>query len=191
MGAGYVHKDSGARDYWVQEFAKKSLTISSISLGTILHKNASTINGKLIILKVLYTDKTYSFVPVIKEMCSVIGSNVIRVTFKGKTMRINLGESTPVYKRIGKPKAAAGSTTKSSAKIVWKKVTGATSYVVYRATSKDGTYKKVGTTTALSYTNKSLKAAKTYYYKVTAKGKVRELNSTSAYSNIVSVKTKK
>ena len=56
----------------------------------------------------------------------------------------------------------------SSVKITWYKVSGATKYQVYRATSKGGTYSRVAETNSLSYTNKSLKDGTTYYYKVRA-----------------------
>ncbi len=41
-----------------------------------------------------------------------------------------------------------------------------THYEVYRATSSDGTYKKLTTTKELSYTAKSLSSGKKYYFKV-------------------------
>ncbi len=56
----------------------------------------------------------------------------------------------------------------NSVTLKWDKVTGATGYYIYRATSKNGTYKKVGSTTKTSYTNSSLTTNKTYYYKVAA-----------------------
>ena len=53
-------------------------------------------------------------------------------------------------------------------KIIWKKVAGATGYEVYRANKKKGKYKKVKTlkAKATSFTNKKLKAKKTYYVRV-------------------------
>lgn len=48
----------------------------------------------------------------------------------------------------------------------WAKVSNVKSYVVYRSTSKNGTYKKIGTTTSGSYTDKTVKKNKTYYYKI-------------------------
>lgn len=72
-------------------------------------------------------------------------------------------------------------------KLSWKKVTGAKSYVVYRATTKKGTYKKVATTKNLYYVNKTAKKNKTYYYKVKAVCK-KTTNGNSAYSTVVSKK---
>lgn len=48
----------------------------------------------------------------------------------------------------------------------WNKVSGATGFEVYRATSYSGTYSKIGTTSGTSFTDKNLISGKTYYYKV-------------------------
>ena len=68
--------------------------------------------------------------------------------------------------------------------VAWNKIKGAKSYEVYRATSKDGKYSKIKTTTNLSYKNTGLTKDKTYYYKV------RAINGSnkSKYSGIQSVK---
>lgn len=50
----------------------------------------------------------------------------------------------------------------------WKKAKYAKKYQVYRATSKNGKYKRVATTKKLSYTNSGLTTGKKYYYKVRA-----------------------
>lgn len=59
-------------------------------------------------------------------------------------------------------------TTYNSARISWKKVSGAAGYQVYRATSQNGKYKKVRTTAKTSWTNEKLTTGKVYYYKVRA-----------------------
>ena len=65
---------------------------------------------------------------------------------------------------------------------------GAVSYKVYRATSENGTYKLMKTTTGTSYTNTSVTAGKTYYYKVVAVANNTAANS--AASEIVKLKAK-
>lgn len=75
----------------------------------------------------------------------------------------------------------------------WDKVTGASGYVIYRSTSKNGTYSKVATIKSGSttqYTNKNLTAKKTYYYKMRAYVKVGDTYYYSPYSTVKSVKTK-
>ena len=80
-------------------------------------------------------------------------------------------------------------TSSGHPKLSWAKVEGATKYEVYRATSKDGTYTKITTTTKLSYTNTTAKAGKTYYYKVKAVCGATTAGN-SAYSTVVSIKAK-
>lgn len=68
----------------------------------------------------------------------------------------------------------------------WNAVDGAAKYEVYRATSKNGTYTKMYTTTSTSYTNSSAVPGTTYYYKVKAIcGKSSYGNS--AYSVVKSI----
>ena len=84
--------------------------------------------------------------------------------------------------------------SKKTATVTWKKVKGATGYVVYRATKKNGKYKAVKTITKASTTkfkNKKLKKKKTYYYKVRAIKKAGKKVTYSKYSKAVSVKIKK
>lgn len=54
--------------------------------------------------------------------------------------------------------------------LVWKSMSSADKFYVYRATSKDGTYKKIGTAKqgSIGYQDKDVKKYKTYWYKVKA-----------------------
>ena len=83
--------------------------------------------------------------------------------------------------------------------ITWNKVAGADGYQVYRATSKNGTYKKMLTTSKTTYKNTSVVSGKTYYYKVRAYNKYNGFSDVqeifgkgfakwSGYSTIVSKK---
>ena len=80
-----------------------------------------------------------------------------------------------------------------SAKLTWNKQTGATGYVVYMATSKDGKYSKITTVKGnsnVSYTKKSLTTGKTYYFKIRAYKTVDKTNIYGSYISIKSVKVK-
>ena len=70
--------------------------------------------------------------------------------------------------------------------LTWNAVEGATSYRIYRSTSKGSGYSLLGTTTATSYTNTGAKAGTTYYYRVKAVNDA----GLSPYSNIVSGQSK-
>ena len=87
--------------------------------------------------------------------------------------------SAPVVK-IGNS-AASG-----KPQLTWRAVYGATSYRIYRSTSRGSGYSLLGTTTATSYTNTGAKAGTTYYYRVKAVNDA----GLSPYSNVVSGKVK-
>ncbi len=88
----------------------------------------------------------------------------------------------------------AASTTAGEVKISWGKVSKADGYVVYRSTSKNGTYKRVAAIKekdTLTYTDKKLKSGSTYYYKVRASKKGADgKNVLSKVSAAASVKVK-
>ena len=69
--------------------------------------------------------------------------------------------------------------------IKWSAVSGASKYEVYRAATKGGTYKLLGTTTKLNYTDSTASTGYTYYYKVKAVSKVKT-SANSVYSAAVS-----
>ena len=80
-------------------------------------------------------------------------------------------------------------TVNGSPRLTWNAVAGANKYEVYRATSKNGSYTKMFTTSNLSYTNTSAKAGTTYYYKVKAVSKVKN-TANSAFSTVVSIRAR-
>jgi fibronectin type 3 domain-containing protein len=78
--------------------------------------------------------------------------------------------------------------TYNSNRITWGKVSGATRYELYRAISAQGTFKLVTSTTALSYTNKSLATGTEYFYKVRAYRYVGGRKIYGGYSAVVSAR---
>ena len=87
--------------------------------------------------------------------------------------------SAPVVK-IG------NSASSGKPQLTWRAVYGATSYRIYRSTSRGSGYSLLGTTTATSYTNTGAKAGTTYYYRVKAVNDA----GLSPYSNVVSGQVK-
>ncbi len=81
-------------------------------------------------------------------------------------------------------KATVSSATK--VKVSWSAVSGATGYEVYRATSANGTYSKLGTVTTTSRDCPGLTTGTTYYFKVRAYKEVNGVKIYSAYSTVVS-----
>lgn len=79
---------------------------------------------------------------------------------------------------LPRPVVTSGNQASSgSPQLTWEAVDGAVSYRVYRATSKNGTYSLMKTTTKTSYLNTSARAGKTYYYKVVAVAERSAANS--------------
>jgi fibronectin type 3 domain-containing protein len=110
-----------------------------------------------------------------------------------KIKAYTLANGTPLYGNetavvSAKPVPSAPASVKAkrkgtSAALSWKKVSGATKYEVYRATSLKGKYSRIAALKSTSYVNKRLSRKKTYYYKIRAyrlTGKVKVYGSFSA-----------
>lgn len=74
--------------------------------------------------------------------------------------------------------------------VKWNKSNGATSYQVFRSSSKTGVYRRVATVTTTSFKNEKLLSNRTYYYKVKAIKTVNKTNYETPFSAVVSGKTK-
>jgi len=84
---------------------------------------------------------------------------------------------------LARPNVTASNVASSGKiKLSWPKVEGAVKYQIYRANTKDGTYKLMKTTTGTSYTNTNAVAGKMYYYKV--KAIHSNTNANSAFSAV-------
>ena len=59
-------------------------------------------------------------------------------------------------------------TSNNDVKLSWTKSSYATSYSIYRCTTKNGEFKKLGATSKTTYTDKSPSSGRVYYYKIYA-----------------------
>ena len=100
-----------------------------------------------------------------------------------------VANATPIQPVVTNLKASA--TTDTSITVSYTKSANATSYEIFRATSKNGSYKKVATTKSTSYKNTGLKSNTKYYYKVRAVRKIGKKEYRSAYSDVLQATTKK
>lgn len=97
-----------------------------------------------------------------KVIARSTGVTTITVTtINGLSDTVDISVTPPAPTSVD---VTAKSTT--SAIISWKAANNVTGYNIYRSTSKNGIYKKIGTATATSYTDKGLTKGKTYFYKV-------------------------
>ncbi len=79
-------------------------------------------------------------------------------------------------------------------KLEWQAVAGADGYRIARSTGKDGKYTVIGEVasgTKVTYTDKTVKAGKKYYYKVSAIKKLRGVVGESGYSEALGGKSVK
>lgn len=99
---------------------------------------------------------------------------------------------TAKFSKIKTPAVKVIAKAGKKATISWKKVDGAYKYQIYRATSKNGSYKKVATvgSSKTSYTNSNLKTGKKYYYKVRVACKAENVTY-GAFSTAKGIKGKK
>ncbi|MDD6043304.1 MAG: hypothetical protein PUB87_06075 [Eubacteriaceae bacterium] len=74
-------------------------------------------------------------------------------------------ELTSIQVRAITPAAKAASYSYSKIKITWDKIDGLDGYIVYHATTENGTYAKAFSTTKNSYTNTGRTTGKYCYYK--------------------------
>ncbi len=107
-----------------------------------------------------------------------------------KNNKVAVGSSS--YSFMKKMSLSSSTKTKTIIKLKWKKASGANGYEIWRATSKNGTYKKVASVTSgTSYTDKKLTKNKKYYYKIVSYKNVKSYKVYSPYSSVLTVQTKK
>lgn len=116
-------------------------------------------------------------------------------TDKSATTTVVNKVTTAVKAKLSKvTKLKVKNKKKRKAVITWKKVKDASGYQVYRATKKNGKFKKIKTVkgnSVVKYTNKKLKKNKKYYYKVRAYRAVKGKKVYGAFSVKKSVSIKK
>lgn len=99
-----------------------------------------------------------------------------------------LFSSAEAAETLATPVLTIVSRTTSSVNLKYSKIDGATGYQIYRSTTKDGTYTKVKTTSALTFKDTSTVSTKAYYYKVRAYKKGSQKTSYSNFSARKSVR---
>lgn len=166
---------------------------SSISLSW---KNVSGVSGYEVQIKNGKTYKTVATTSKTKVTVKKLKAGT-KYTFRTRTYMVVSGKkyysawryvysaTTPTAPSL---KVSAG--TKSATLKAGKQA--ATGFVIYRADSKNGTFKKIATVkgSSLSFKNKGLTSKKTYYYKVRAYVSAGGTNYYGAYSSVKSVKVK-
>ena len=156
--------------------AKSVSTAIPVKKVTLNHDSLKLVCAKSRTLKAAVTPKSASAQAVWKSSSTSIAA----VSQSGKVTEKSVGAAT-VSVSAGAHKASCKVTVvpgtvkltgvKSTGRRVqlnWKKIHSANYYRVYRASSRNGRYKRIGSTTRLTYTDSDVRSGKTYYYKVCA-----------------------
>lgn len=162
-----------------------------------LKKNNLTGNSKVkgIVVnsgKVTISDNTIqSTIAPINLSGTVKGTIGINTLTKNKKSTITVGGTN--CKVPSAPKSVKVKKSGKRMKISWKKATNANGYIVYRSTSATKGFKKIATLSGakkVSYTDKTVKSGKTYYYKIVPIAKVSKdkVTITGKESKVVSKK---
>lgn len=114
----------------------------------------------------------------------IIASLLVFAVLIGLTGNMSVKAAT----KLGTPSLTVVSVTPVSVNLKYSKVNGATGYQIYRSTEKTGTYKKIKTTSQLTYKDTTTSNSKSYYYKVRAYKKGTSKNSYGSFSAIKSIK---
>jgi len=164
-------KVSGASGYEIYRAASKNGSYNKVKTVTSGTAVSYTDKG-------LTNNKTYYYK--VRAYKNVIGSKNYSSFSSAITKKVSLT----------KPTLSASAKSSSSIKLSWKKVSGATGYEIYRSASQNGSYKKIKTVSNLTFTDKSLKSGKTYFYKIKAIQKTTDKTYRSSNSGIKKATTK-
>ena len=143
--------------------------------------------------KVTTTSKTSYTVKKLKSGTSYKFRVRAYVSINNKKYYSSYSSTLSTATKTKTPKISKITSKSKKATISWKKVSGASGYQIYMATSKKGKYSKVKTITSgktVKYTKGSLKKKKTYYFKIRTYKTVSGKKIYSSYSSVKSIKVK-
>ena len=157
---------SGAYGYRIKRSTSKNGTYKVVA--TLKGKNNTTYQDKNV-----KTAKTYYYkVETINKVNGKKGYSGDSAVVSAQTLK-----TTSI--------TAVKATGSTSVRLEWKAVDGASGYQIYRSTSKDSGYKKVGQVKGKNtkkYEDKTLEAGKTYYYQVRAYKSNSAKNGVASFS---------
>lgn len=188
----YSYRVAAVNEGGLSDFGDSKLTIKFVTMPEITGLTNNTAGVKITWKRVKYADRYYLYRfdessgewKRIKRISSGKTTSYVDENVKsGKRYyyRIkayndgylsgDVGGGAPAIERLSRPKLDSVKSTKKGVKFTWKKVTGAEGYVVYRKTGSKGDWKAIKTIeggSKVSYTDKTAKKGKTYYYSVRA-----------------------
>ncbi len=117
--------------------------------------------------------------------CKKLGVYTITVTLTGNYS----GSKKLTFKIVpAAPAKLKATSANQRVKLTWQKVAGATGYVVYSASKKNGTYRKLTQTEKTTWTSKKYKPGRAMYFKVKAVYESEVQSVESALSKVAGIK---
>jgi len=166
---------SGKRHIYLD--APKVSLVANTTVGIKIEWNKVRGAGEYIVYRKVGVNGTYRVIGS-PETTGFLDKNVksgVTYYYTVRARNIDIGRSSMrsgtklkyCTKYLTAPTVSSVVNTVSGVKIAWDKITGASGYYVYRKTA-NGSYSRIGTTAARSFTDKTAKSGTTYYYTVRA-----------------------
>jgi fibronectin type 3 domain-containing protein len=173
-GSNKSNKSSYVTDVSIKYLAQPTVTLTNTSTGVKISWTKSTGAGGYYVYRKAPGDKKWTLINKASNLSYTDTTAKVGTTYyytvkaySGKTYSSYVTDKT--IKRLTQPVVTLSNVTKG-VKISWKKITGATGYIVYRKTAS-GSWSRIKTITSastLSYTDTTGKNGTTYYYTVKA-----------------------
>ncbi|MDR3130384.1 MAG: hypothetical protein LBU18_02435 [Treponema sp.] len=167
-GSVYYTKGSGGNPFtgiWAVPGAVYMLKIDADLTGSYIYPRGSSSPAANI--SYLYTGKTIAITNGSKTTTGTLSDDGAQLTWDSYTYtRQNI--SVPAAPANVSAVAEFGSYYNSTISVSWNAITGAAGYYVYRSESESGPYALVNSSSSSYYTDTSVTAGKTYWYKVSA-----------------------
>lgn len=155
-------KYSGATKYKVLYLNPKTKKYSSVGTSTKTNYTVKKVGGAALKRGTAYTFKVEAYNKAGKKIAT-------SSTVPGVALDI------PTIKSVANSK-------KGQVAVKVNSVKGASGYIIYRSTKQSSGYVAIGSTTKTTYTDKTVKKGKTYYYKVAAYKAVSKAKAATQYS---------
>ena len=194
-GAAYL-KENGYPYTYLKDSSSKNIGLDDI---VIKQKDIRKYPGEKVTLSVIY----YPSNTTVSRKVTWTSSNkkVATIDANGRITAVGSGSATItavvgskkttriMYVELNPPKTVkAVSADYNSIKVTWSPVAGASSYRVYRSTSKDKDYFEIAQVPNTSITDINLGKGRTYYYKISAHGYTGKTALYSSYTKVASAK---
>ncbi|MBO5936531.1 MAG: fibronectin type III domain-containing protein [Clostridia bacterium] len=199
----FIGKYSGSETLYYEILPGKTSKITATQSTSVIKLKWEAVKGANGYRVYRYDSKTAEY----KQIASIKNKTEYRVTglkagkdykfavlayFKSADGKVYFSESKSAVATATEPTVPSVSLKLSgkTAVLAWNKISGADGYQIYYSTSKNGSYKKLKSTSALSFKKTGLKSGKKYYFKVRAYKKTSSGTVFGEFSKVHSGKIK-